>query len=175
MEKELLFTPAELSDMLGISKSTLLRWEREGLLTPPRRDFSDQRQQRLYGAEHLRAIAEIQRRALRKEYAYVGLDKTWDERAAGDVLESLALLKFLQGGDVGRTGLKELRRHERLRPKTIRILYRVADRYELGDEEWCDILTVVLEQGAKLRKQNPDQRPTSNDEVPDLSLAFPLR
>jgi DNA-binding transcriptional MerR regulator len=154
MSNQITFTPAELSDMLGISKSTLLRWEREERLPAPQRDWSDQRQQRLYSAEHLRAIADILRKTLEKEYSQVGREKRYDRSAAQSVLESRSLLKFLQGGDVGRTGLSELRRHERLRKKTIVALLRVALRYEIGDPEWSAVIEVALEQGRKYDRQD---------------------
>ena len=53
MMAEATYSTAEVWQLLRISKSTLFRWEKDGLITPPDRDL---RQQRQYTIDHIREV-----------------------------------------------------------------------------------------------------------------------
>jgi DNA-binding transcriptional MerR regulator len=142
------YTPSELCDMLNISKSTLFRWEREGVLPPPTRDQLDQRHGRIYTQEHIQAIGQKQKEQLEKQYDHASKDRSWDRRSLRELLETNSLRKFLEGNEIG---LRELREHDQLLPKTIRTLLQVAlEQCEPDDDIFCDIIQVVYEQSRKL-------------------------
>ena len=54
MAEDRTYSTAEICDMFGVSKSTLFRWERDGLLPSVDRDVNGQRQ---YSQIHLEAIS----------------------------------------------------------------------------------------------------------------------
>ena len=148
MASDFTYTPSEVCDMLNISKSTLFRWEREGALPPPARDQSDLRHGRVYTSEHIQAIGQKQKEQLGKQYEQASKDRSWDRRSLQELLETNSLRKFLEGNEVG---LRELREHDQLLPKTIRSLLQVAiEQCEPEDDIFCDIIQVVYEQSRKL-------------------------
>lgn len=53
MNKNQLYKSAQAAKLLGISKSTLLRWEREGLIKPAKRNY---RNYRVYTIEDIEDI-----------------------------------------------------------------------------------------------------------------------
>ena len=89
--KQTTYSTAEICEMFGISKSTLFRWEREGLLPPISRDLSGQR---LYTQKHLNAISERQKKQLGKRYASAIASN--DQNSLAQISEALALRKFLE-------------------------------------------------------------------------------
>jgi len=136
MVKDRIYSTAEVYEMFGISKSTLFRWEREGVLPPIPRDISGQRR---YGQEHLRIISERQKEKLGRRYQQVA--EQGDEENSWEILEALALNKFLEG-DI--TGIYELAEHPHISPETIRQLMQIAlDRYEPGEEIYGEIVRVL--------------------------------
>jgi DNA-binding transcriptional MerR regulator len=141
------YTPAELCDMLNISKSTLFRWEREGVLPSPTRDQSDQRHGRIYTQEHVQAIGQKQKEQFERQYEQASKDRSWDSRSLKDLLETNSLRKFLEGNDIG---LRELREYDQLLPKTIRTLLQVTlEQCEPEDDIFYGIIQVVYEQSYK--------------------------
>lgn len=148
MTNNFTYTPSEICVMLNISKSTLFRWEREGLVPPPTRDQSDQRHGRIYTREHIQAIGEKQKEQLERQFEQASKDRAWDRRSLREVLEANSLRKFLEGNEIG---LRELREHDQLLPKTIHALLQVAmEQCEPDDDIFCDIILVVYEQSRKL-------------------------
>ena len=148
MSNNFTYTPAELCDMLHISKSTLFRWEREGVLPSPTRDQSDLRHGRIYTYEHIQAIGQKQKEQFVRQYEQASKEKSWDSRSLQELLEANSLRKFLEGNEIG---LRELRENDLLLPKTIRTLLQVAiEQCEPDDNIFCDIIQVVYEQSLKL-------------------------
>jgi predicted site-specific integrase-resolvase len=148
MASDFTYTPSELCEMLNISKSTLFRWEREGVLPAPTRDQSDQRHGRIYTREHIQAIGEKQKEQLEKQYVQANKERSWDRKSLQELLESNSLRKFLEGNEIG---LRELREYDQLLPKTIRTLLQVAmEQCEPDDDIFSDIIQVVYEQSRKL-------------------------
>ena len=142
------YTPADLCEMLNISKSTLFRWEREGVLPSPTRDQTDQRHGRIYTQEHIQAIGQKQKEQFEKQYEQAGKDRSWDSRSLKDLLETNSLRKFLEGNEIG---LRELREYDQLLPKTIRTLLQVAlEQCVPEDDIFYNIIQVVYEQISKL-------------------------
>ena len=62
--KKILYKTNEVCEMFDISRATLFRWEREGLITGPPRDW---RNWRVYTAENVDQIRQVMRG--RKEVA----------------------------------------------------------------------------------------------------------
>jgi DNA-binding transcriptional MerR regulator len=126
--------------MLGISKTTLFRWESEGKLAQPPRDL---RGHRRYGEEELRAIAELVeleplKARIRQLYES---DDPAARRELSALSERLSLDKLLYLRDL--TGLHELDESPSLRPETIRRLLEEALRYETTDDVFREIIRIV--------------------------------
>jgi DNA-binding transcriptional MerR regulator len=137
------YGPAQVCKRFGISKSTLLRWEAEGHVPVPDRDF---RGERRYTQAHFEAIARfVQSRRHRRRYARILAQETQEARSKLEELgEQNALFKFVNLHDP--TGLIELREYAPLQPATIRQLLRVAaDEYDPGENRFWDIIDVVCE------------------------------
>ena len=132
------FTPAEVCDLFGISKSTLLRWEREGLIVSPPRELHQR--QRSYTQKHM---AEIGRPLLQKWYHQLATAE--HEPNAEQRLESLAervsLIKFVAFGDL--SGLYEMGERDALSEETIKQLLHEASQYEPSDPIFRRIVEVI--------------------------------
>jgi len=143
MSEKMTWTPAEVCEMFGISKSTLLRWEKEGKISPPSRD-PEQKNRRLYTAEHL---AEISRDKARTTYQNLAKRPSNFREKAVALEEKWSLERFLFKQD--KTGLYELAEHEALSPSTIRRLLQEAQRYQPSDELFHEIIKLIYEKTAK--------------------------
>jgi DNA-binding transcriptional MerR regulator len=138
MIKQQIYATAEVCEMFGISKSTLFRWEREGLLPPVPRDISGQRQ---YNLDHISAISEKQKKRLGKQFAHA--IKSGDERSLLKISEAVAIRKFLEG-DI--TGLYELAELPEVSNETLLQIMQIGlDQYEPGDRTFCEIIRVLWE------------------------------
>ena len=143
MAEESVYSPAEVCEKLGISKSTLFRWEDNGYIPLPDRNL---RGERLYTQSDLEAIARVvQSRRHRKRYAQILAEDTQGTRSKlVELGEQNALFKFVNLRDP--TGLVELREYSPLQPSTIRQLLRVAvDDYDPSEDRFWDIIDVVCE------------------------------
>jgi DNA-binding transcriptional MerR regulator len=144
------YGPAQVCRRFGISKSTLLRWETEGYIPVPDRNF---RGERCYAQEHLKAIARfIQSRRYRQRYAQIMAEDAQDSLSKLEELgEQNALFKFVNLRDS--TGLIELREYSPLQPSTIRELLRIAaDDYAPTEDRFWEIIDVVCETSRPERK-----------------------
>jgi len=140
-----IYSPAEVCGMFNVSKSTLFRWERDGLLPPVGRDLSGQRR---YTDEHLRVLAERQVEKLSRQFKWAA-ERDADLSVHLNVLESHSLTKFVYKGDL--TGLYELAEYPRLSPHAIRELLQVAlDQYGPEDPVFAEIVRVAADQTGKL-------------------------
>ena len=138
MKKDQIFSTAEVCEMFGISKSTLFRWEREGLLPAIPRDINGQRQ---YKRDHITAISERQKKRLGKQFAHA--IKTGDENSLLHISEAVAVRKFFEG-DV--TGLYELAELPEVSSETLLQIMQIGmDQYEPGDQTFCEIIRVLWE------------------------------
>ena len=139
MSDNRVYSTAEICEMFDISKSTLFRWEREGILDPVQRDISNQRQ---YGQEHITAISEIQKEKLSKRY-----ERAMTRGNANGVLkiaEAVSLRKFLEQD---MTGLYELAEMRDVSGDTLKQLMKIAlEEYDPDDEIFCEIVRVLWEQ-----------------------------
>ncbi len=138
MRKDQIYSTAEICEMFGISKSTLFRWEREGLLPTIPRDISGQRQ---YNLDHITAISERQKKQLGKRYAHA--IKAGDETSLLQISEAVAMRKFLEG-DV--TGLYELAELPEVSNETLLQIMQIGmDQYKPRDPTFCEIIRVLWE------------------------------
>jgi DNA-binding transcriptional MerR regulator len=143
MKKDQIFATAEVCEMFGISKSTLFRWEREGLLPPVPRDMTGQRQ---YNLDHISTISERQKKQLGKQYAQA--IKTGDEASLLQISEAVAIRKFLEG-DI--TGLYELAELPEVSNETLLQIMQIGlEQYEPGDRTFCEIIRVLWEHSRSL-------------------------
>lgn len=139
------FTPAEICELFGISKSTLLRWEREGLLEAVARGVKLNTIQRQYTPEHIRAICAKQKAQLIKQ-----LEVAKDDHTACAIWESLYVLKFILSDQFS---MRELSDHPQLSAATMRRLLHIATLYEPNDPRFVAIIEVLLVQSRKLSEQ----------------------
>jgi DNA-binding transcriptional MerR regulator len=138
VKKDQIFSTAEVCEMFSISKSSLFRWEREGLLPAIPRDINGQRQ---YNPDHISAISKRQKKKLGKQYAHA--IKTGDETSLLQISEAVAMRKFLEG-DV--TGLYELAELPEVSNETLLQIMQIGmDQYEPGDPTFCEIIRVLWE------------------------------
>jgi DNA-binding transcriptional MerR regulator len=134
---EKIYTTAEVCEMLDLSKSTLFRWEREGILPPVPRDITGQRR---YGQEHLRLINEKQRESLGRRYEQIA-EKNNDPANFWAIHEAQAVRELIEG-DL--TGLYDLHENPQLSAKTIRQLLQIAlDRYQPNESAFSEIIEVI--------------------------------
>jgi DNA-binding transcriptional MerR regulator len=152
MPTDVQYTPAELSTRLGVSKSTLLRWERDDDIPPPERDRSTQRNARVYSREQIHAFVEKQTQQLRRQLASVNELGEKQKGRAGEaraqsnlqaLMETHSLSKLLEGNILG---LQELMAYDDLAPATIVSLIQIAlEQCSPTDALFADILEVALE------------------------------
>jgi hypothetical protein len=130
------YTPAEICEIFAVSKSTLFRWEQEAVIPSVPRD---EKNQRLYTSEHVRAISRRQGDVLRRRYDSALHSEDLD--ALVDISEANALRKFLDGDN---TGLKTMEYLPRLSDCTIRHLLRVAaEEPDRTGPLYCNIIQVL--------------------------------
>lgn len=135
------FTPAEVCALLGISKSTLFRWEKDGILPPVLRN--DSNGEREYTRVHLEAIRS---KLLKSRFETASQINNLSSIASAS--EQLSFLKVLAGDDLG---LHELEEFPQLSPGTLNQLARVAvSQYEVGEPMFNSILELVLRHSCEL-------------------------
>jgi DNA-binding transcriptional MerR regulator len=134
--KDHTYSTSEICAMFNISKSTLFRWEKEGLLPVVSRDISGKRQ---YSHEHISAISERQKRRLGKQFAHA--IEAGSEGNIIKISEALAIRKFLEG-DI--TGIYELAELPEISTETLRQLMQIGlDQFQPGDRMFCEIIRVL--------------------------------
>lgn len=84
--------PNDVCELFGISKATLLRWEREGVIRSPMRDSSGHRE---YDKELVLEIAAIHLKRLTEQYSQAS--KTENEKQLARIHHAVRRLKFVQG------------------------------------------------------------------------------
>jgi len=143
MASDRIYSPAEICEMFGVSKSTLFRWEEQAWFPQVSRDLTNQRQ---YTQEHIQAIS---RKLDGRQFEQAA--KADDEPRLREITEAISLHKFLYLGD--KTGLQHLAEYPYLLADTIRQLLRAAlEEYEPGEETFCEIIRVVLEKSCRVSR-----------------------
>lgn len=142
------YSPAEVCEMFGISRSTLLRWEREGTISSARRVRNSNTDQRSYTQENLREIGQQMKRQLAQQFKRTA--ETDDEDEITRTLESLYIWRLFQGDSAA---LESLESYPSLSANSIRKLCRIGlERYEPSSPTFHRIANIVAEQSGKLSK-----------------------
>jgi DNA-binding transcriptional MerR regulator len=128
MTAEPTYSTAEVCELLRISKSTLFRWEKEGLISPPGRDLQQQRE---YTLDHIREIGAWRLRKQLEQVTKAEGDPSAEERM-DSLAEYISLTKFVAFGDI--SGLYELAERSELSTRTMQQLLRAAAEREPTDE-----------------------------------------
>lgn len=154
MPKDHKYSPVEICQIFGISKSTLLRWEREGVLKDIKRDIRTG--EREYSQEDIHVIYE--RLAEQLSLQYKRSLEAGDTEAALRIHERTALQRLIQGEVF--IGLQTLNALDHLSKEAIDQLLQIArEQYEPADPAYCRILRVASEQSCKLsQRENPPER-----------------
>lgn len=138
-----LLSPAQVCELFGISKSTLLRWEKAGFIPSAKRDDLNQR---LYTQEDVREIAQQTKHQITNQFERIGSTKS--EEDAEKAFENLYVLKFIRDEpDV----LTELNYFPKLSADSIRKLCRIGlERYEPWSKEFIQLAKIIAQKGEKL-------------------------
>jgi DNA-binding transcriptional MerR regulator len=138
------FSPAEVCELFGISKSTLLRWERDGLMSSVRRNPNND--QRIYTQEDIRRIVQQLTRQLHMQF--VRTVQTDNDEQIERAYETLYFWKFLQGEP---HSLEALDNFPRLSADVIRKLCRIGlERNEPSSPTFQKVAAVIANQSKKL-------------------------
>lgn len=102
---ELFYSPGQVAEWFNISRSTLFRWEREGLIEKPDRGA---RGERIYHRYHLENISDFIKRKMRAD-----IDRQFEESSDSPIpsMETLEQLYKLEAfcSDDPEHGLKQLK------------------------------------------------------------------
>lgn len=139
------YSPVEICQIFGISKSTLLRWEREGLLNHIKRDI--QTGDREYTQEDIQVIYSKLAEQLGRQYERsINAD---DSEAVLRIHEKAALQRFVTG-DVF-IGLETLDALDHLSGEAVtQLLHEAKEKYEPTDPVFSQILKVAYKQSWKM-------------------------
>lgn len=141
MTRQKTYSTAEICEMFDISKSTLFRWEQDGILPNVSRDMNNQR---LYSDQHIRVISQKQIGQLKQQFARA----IEASRDGWGVFEAVSLRKFIEG-DI--TGLRELAAREELSVGTIyRVVQIALDRYEPHEDAFAEAMHVAWHGSSRL-------------------------
>lgn len=144
MSKERTFSPVEICEMFGISKSTLLRWEREGIISAVRRNPSND--QRLYTQEDIRKIGQQLSRQIERQFSRTV--ETDDPEESEKAYENLYMWKFFQEEPYA---LEALENYPRLSADSIKKLCHIGlEKYDPYSSTFHRIAKVIAEQSKKL-------------------------
>jgi DNA-binding transcriptional MerR regulator len=146
MSEDRKYSPVEVCQIFAISKSTLLRWEREGLLVGIKRDVKTG--QREYSQSDIQVISQRLESQLSRQYDRSA--EAEDTVAMMRIHEVLALRKIIQG-DL--TGLDELTNIEMSSENILHLLQIAKEQYEPVNPTFCNIIRVVWEQCKRISTQ----------------------
>ena len=151
MSKERTYSPVEICEMFGISKSTLLRWEREGIISSVKRNPSND--QRLYTQENVHTTGQqLTRQMVRQFSRTVETDSLEESQKA---YEALYMWKFFQGEP---NSLEALENYPRLSAESIKKLCHIGlERYDPSSPMFHRIASVIAKQSEKLSHQANEQ------------------
>ena len=150
--KETSFSPAEICEWFSIPRTTLFRWEKDGIIPPTERHGS--RGDRIYRQDHVRRIFNVVRGHMRRELAAAQKADPYDSFPSMEMQERLYLAEFF-GSESQKDGLRQLRglaNRRDLKPETIRKVVAVALGRERGDALRVEIWQFLLEYDQRARK-----------------------
>lgn len=137
--KDMTYTTAEVCLMFNISKSTLFRWEDKQIVIPDRDPLNNQR---IFTEKNIREISQHIQQKLGEELTRAAEEENQDKYR--ELEEALSLQKVIEGD---KAGLVEMKSIPSISVSTIRQLLRIAERrFEAGDERFCAILHVIIQQ-----------------------------
>jgi hypothetical protein len=131
-----LFSPVQICQMFGISKTSLLRWEREGKIPLAHRTLEGERQ---YTIDDVNRIAEI-----RIGHHYNRAVTPYDPERLEKLHEEITRLKILYIDP--QVGLLELAAHKPAPEGLIRDLLIKASQLDLKDPIYKDIIEFLYAQ-----------------------------
>jgi DNA-binding transcriptional MerR regulator len=144
MTKKPKYSPVDICQIFDISKSTLLRWEREGSLNEIKRDIKTGEREYTQADSHI--IYEKLTDQLRHQYER-SLE-AGDTEATLRIHERAALQRLVQG-DIF-IGLETLAELDHLSDEAILQLLQIAtEHYAPTDSAFCKILEVAYKQSFK--------------------------
>lgn len=131
------YSPHQICEIFEISKSTLLRWEREGIIPFARRD--PRTDQRLYTEEDFHIIGEQINKQIRQKFDRVV--KSGDSEELLRTYEDLYVSRFIQGEPLA---MSELENVNRLSASSIMKLWRFGlARYEPTSPMFNRLATLI--------------------------------
>lgn len=136
-----IYRPADVCELFNISKSTLLRWEREGLVPNPERNQLGERQ---YTRQQVDYIAKFfhSRQYKKRLKRLLNRDSTNAYRMIQEFSEENALFKLGYLRDM--SGLMELYELIPLQNSTVHSLVKIAaNHYDPTDETFWEIVELV--------------------------------
>lgn len=149
--EERTFSPAEICAWFDIPRTTLFRWEEDGLITPTER--RGRRAERVYRRQHVAEILKLVRDKMRHE---IDLAQRQDPYAAYpplDLLERLHLAEFFAGTDPlhALRQLAGLASKRALRSETLRWIVEVALSRERGDALRIEIWQFLVDYDGRVK------------------------
>lgn len=136
MSKKIIYSPAEICRMFGISKTTLFRWEEEGKISAVVRKVNKVRE---YTKVHVREIAGMQVKSLTELYERAV--ETENEAQMKQIHDELTRIKVFYLEDV--TGLFELAQQNNLSEDMIRGLLNKALELDPQSQLFAEIIHVL--------------------------------
>jgi transcriptional regulator with XRE-family HTH domain len=151
MNEEHLYSPNEICEIFGISKSTLLRWEREKLIPPAKRDIrTDQRQ---YTQKDFLEIGEQINKQLRLKFERVTNSGSFEDMK--QTFEDLYVARFITGES---TAIAELENFKDLSSASIKKICRVGfERYEPTSPIFSRLAYLVADHSSTLSSEKKDE------------------
>jgi transcriptional regulator with XRE-family HTH domain len=149
--EERLYSPNEICEIFEISKSTLLRWEREKIIPPAKRDIrTDQRQ---YTEKDFHEIGEQIKKQLRQKFERVTKSGNYEDMK--HTFEDLYVARFVTGE---LTAVAELENFKDLSPSSLKKICKVGfERFEPSSPMFYRLAYLVGDHARALSSNNKDE------------------
>ncbi len=151
-EEGVSFSPAEICEWFDIPRTTLFRWEDDGLIR--RAERKGPRAERVYRREHVQDLLIVVRERMEHELDLAERHDPYGAFPPPAFLERLYLIEFFADEDPlhGLRQLRGLARQRDLRPETLRRVVEVALSCDRGDALRAEIWRFLLEYEERARK-----------------------
>jgi DNA-binding transcriptional MerR regulator len=138
------YTPADLCELFGLSRTTLFRWEEQHEIPKAEREGNN----RIYRREHLRSIAGLMRKKIRDEINASSRYNPDELHPTPDQLEKLFRVEFVGERDPvhGLRMLSALAKKHKLSEETVNLLIKSASNSSAGDPMRRKIWELLMEQ-----------------------------
>jgi DNA-binding transcriptional MerR regulator len=142
-------SPAQICDLFEISKSTLFRWEKAGIISPPQRDELEQRQ---YTQKNIFEIAQQLKPQIKTKMARTSSIENIDDEDIEKAHESLYIWKFIQNQP---NVLDELGYYSpTLSEESIQKLCKIGfERYEPLSKEFIQFAKIIIEKSEQFNEK----------------------